>query len=332
MKLLKFLISRTVTFLLIIFIGVSVVFFLPRLMPTDPVETVLSKVLVESASIDPAAIAEMREILTQNFGLEGTLWEQYTGFFGRVLFTQNFGPSLSQYPTPVIDLIGKALPWTMGLMLISMIIAWIIGNIIGLLAGFRKEKLSSKILEAVSIFIYPMPYYIFALILIMLFAYIIPIFPLTTVVMGTPWSWEYIINLLYSSLLPALSLILINIGWWVLSMKTLASGIKEEDYVTFANLKGLSKRKIMWNYIAPNAILPQITALALRLGTLFSGAMIVEVLFSYPGMGLLIYNAVVQADYNLIVGSITVSILAVSIAAYVIDLIYPLLDPRIRYN
>jgi len=330
MKFLTYFLSRTLTFILIIFIGVTLVFFLPRLMPTDPVEIMLNNIQANSSTMDADSVAQMREVLTQNFGLGGNLWDQYTAFMRRAVLTQDFGPSLSMYPTLVTELIGKALPWTMGLMLTSTIIAWVIGNIIGLLAGFRKNKLLSKILESASIVLYPLPYYVFALTLIMLFAYIIPIFPLATNVMGTPWSWEYIKNLLYNSFLPALSLILIDTGWWVLSMKTISSDITEEDYIIFAKLKGLSKNKIMWNYLAPNAMLPQVTALALRIGTVFSGAMIVEILFSYPGIGMLIYNSVLQSDYNMIVGTITISILAVSITTYVIDLAYPLLDPRIR--
>lgn len=333
MKLIKFFITRTVTLLLIILIGMTVVFFIPRLVPTDPVETMLGQMQAESgAQISKEAYEQMRAVLTQNFGLEGTLWEQYTGYMKRVILTQDFGLSLSNYPTPVVNLIGKALPWTMGLMLISMFISWIIGNTVGLLAGFRKEKTSSKILEGISIVLYPLPYYVFAIVLIMLFAFIIPIFPTTTIVKGIPWSWEYIGNVLYCSLLPALSIILINIGWWALSMKTLTQGIVEDDYVIFARLKGLSKRRIMWSYLAPNAALPQVTTIALQLGHLLSGSLVVEILFGYPGMGMLIYNAICMTDYTLIMGTITISILAVSVAAYLIDLLYPLLDPRIRYK
>ncbi len=332
MKVFKFILTRTLTMLLIILIGMTVVFFLPRLMPSDPVETALGKMQAESAQISNEAYEQMREILMQNFGLQGTLWEQYTGFMKRIILTQDFGISLSNYPTPVIDIIANALPWTMGLMLTSMIISWLIGNTIGLLAGFKKDKPSSKILEGISIVLYPMPYYVFALLLIMLFAYIIPIFPLNTIVSGSSWSWEYIKDLLQCSLLPALSIVLVNIGWWALSMKTLTQDIVEEDYVTFARLKGLAKRRIMWNYLAPNAALPQVTSIALQLGRVLSGSLVVEILFSYPGMGTLIYDAIINVDYNLILGTISVTILAVAIAAYLIDLLCPLLDPRIRYK
>ena len=332
MKLLKFFLTRTLTLLLIILIGMTAVFFIPRLMPSDPVEAALSKMSADVGQLEPEAYDKMREVLAQNFGLEGTMWEQYTAFIKRVVLTQDFGVSLSKYPTPVMTLIGKSLPWTMGLMLSSMIIAWLIGNTIGLLAGFRKNNISSKIFEGISIVLYPLPYYVFAVLLLMLFGYLIPIFPLNTIITGAPWSWEFIGKVIKASILPALSILLINIGWWMLSMKTLTQGIVEEDYIVFAKLKGIAKRGIMWNYVAPNGALPQVTAVALQLGTVMSGALVLEILFSYPGMGKLIYDAIASSDYNLILGAITVTILAVSLAAYLIDLLYPLLDPRIRNN
>ncbi len=332
MKFLKFLLSRTITFILVILIGITAVFFLPRLMPSDPVESTLATLQANSSSMDAQSVELMRQVLMENFGLTGTLGQQYFNFMKRAVLTQDFGASLSMYPIPVTQLISDALPWTIGLLLTSTIIAWVIGNLIGMLAGFRKDRLSSKIMESVAIVLYPLPYYVFALVLVMLFAYIIPVFPLTTNVMGAPWSWTFIKNLVYNSVLPALSLILIDTGWWVLSMKTITSGIAEEDYITFAKLKGVPPQKIMWNYVAPNAVLPQITMLSLKIGTIFSGAMVTEILFSYPGIGTLIYNSILRSDYNLIIGTITMSILAVSIATFIIDLAYPFVDPRVRYK
>lgn len=331
MNFLKYFVKRTIVLILIIFIGMTIVFFITRAMPTDPIESALASMMGESGQYDAAALEEMRHILAQNYGLEGTLGEQYVSFLGRAI-TFDFGPSFTYYPTSVNTLIGKALPWTMGLLLTTTVLSWIIGNIIGLLAGFRPEKASSKILEGVSTVLYPIPYYILALFLIMLFAYIIPIFPLTTNVKGDLLSLRWIGSIIYNSFLPALSLILVGLGWWVLSMRTLVLDVKKEDYVEFAKLKGLKKRRIMWSYVTPNVMLPQVTALGLQIGKIFSGSIIVEVLFAYPGIGTLLYNSVLQADYNLIMGTITTSIIAVAVATYVVDLIYPLLDPRIRYS
>lgn len=328
----KFLLFRILTFVLVVFIGVTTVFFIPRFLPSDPVEAMIGQMMSKSAFMDPVAIETLRKTLNETFGLEGTLSQQYFGFIKRVIFTHDFGPSLAMYPTPVNELIARSLPWTMGLLLISTLFSWFIGNLIGLLAGFRREKKYSKILEGIAITLYPIPYYIFALVLIMAFAYIVPIFPLTTSPQGQGFTWEHIKSLIYNSALPALSMVLVGTGWWVISMKTLSTGIAEEDYVHFARLKGLRESRIMVRYVLPNAALPQITMLALQMGTIFNGALVTEILFGYPGVGMLIYNGILQADYNLIMGTITISIMAVATATFAVDLLYPFFDPRIRYK
>lgn len=332
MRFYKFLISRLMTFILVIFIGLTTVFFVPRFLPSDPVEAMIGKMMSQSSFMEPSAVDALRKSLGQSFGLEGSLWEQYVGFLKRVIVTQDFGPSLANYPTPVNELIAKSIPWTMGLLLVSTLIAWFIGNAVGLLAGFWKNKSISRVLEAVAIALYPIPYYIFALVLIMLFAYIFPIFPLTSTFIGTGMTWEYIFSVIYNSILPALSMILIGTGWWVISMKTLSTNVSEEDYVHFARIKGVKERKIMTRYVLPNAALPQVTMLALQIGSIFNGALITEILFGYPGIGTLIYNSILQSDYNLIMGTVSLAIIAVATATFIIDLLYPFLDPRVRYR
>lgn len=332
MRFYKFLISRLMTFILVIFIGLTTVFFVPRFLPSDPVEAMIGKMMSQSSFMEPSAVDALRKSLGQSFGLEGSLWEQYVGYLKRVIVTQDFGPSLANYPTPVNELIAKSIPWTMGLLLVSTLIAWFIGNAVGLLAGFWKNKPISRVLEAVAIVLYPIPYYIFALVLIMLFAYIFPIFPLTSTFIGTGMTWEYISSVIYNSILPALSMILIGTGWWVISMKTLSTNVSEEDYVHFARIKGVKERKIMTRYVLPNAALPQVTMLALQIGSIFNGALITEILFGYPGIGTLIYNSILKSDYNLIMGTVSLAIIAVATATFIIDLLYPFLDPRVRYR
>lgn len=330
MRFLSFFVARTITFFLVVWIGVTTVFFIPRLLPTNPVDAMMGRISAQGAFMTPQASQAMRASLTDLFGIKGSIITQYVHFLNRVFVTHDFGPSLAMYPTPVSTLIGTAVPWTLGLLLTSTILAWVIGNLIGLLAGYRSTKISSRILEAVSMFVYPIPYYILALVLLILFTYVFPIFPISNSIVGDGLTWEHIQSILYNSLLPALSIVIVGIGWWVLSMKALASDIAEEDYVQFARLKGLGDARIMARYVLPNAILPQVTVLALQLGSVFSGALITEVLFSYPGLGTLTFNAIIQSDYNLIMGTISLSVVAVAFAAYVIDLLYPFLDPRIR--
>jgi peptide/nickel transport system permease protein len=332
MRFLAFLGSRILTYLLVIWIGITAVFFIPRFVPSDPVAAMLGRITAQASFMQPDQITSMRNSLAESFGLQGTLWEQYTHFLKRVLISGDFGPSLAMFPTPVTDLVRQYLPWSLALLLTSTIIAWVLGNLIGLLAGFWKDKTFSKVLEGAAIAVYPIPYYILALTLIILFAYLVPIFPFSFTQSGKQFSFVWFQSVIFSSLLPALSIVLGGMGWWVISMKALSSSIAEEDFVQFARLKGVSDWNIMRSYVARNAMLPQITVLALQLGGIFNGALITEILFGYPGVGTLMYQAVLQSDYNLMLGTISLSIVAVATATLVIDLAYPLLDPRIRHR
>ena len=331
-KFLKFLGSRLFTYVFVIFLGMTAVFFIPRFMPSDPVEGMLGQMTARSDTMTPEAVDAMRSALNTLFGLEGSIGEQYLGFMKRVILTQDFGPSLNMYPVPVKDLIARSLPWTMGLLLVSMLISWVVGNAVGLLAGIRKDKVYAKVLEGIAIFLYPIPYYIFSLVLIILLAYIFPIFPLSANFNISTFNWQAVKTIVHNSMLPALSLILTGTGWWVISMSTLSKTANEEDYATFARLKGLPERRVIGSYILPNTALPQVTMLALQIGAVFNGSLITEILFNYPGIGSLIHTGILQADYNLIMGTITVSIFAVATATLLIDLLYPFLDPRVRYK
>jgi peptide/nickel transport system permease protein len=333
MRFLTFLLSRLVTYVLVVWIGVTMVFLVPRFLPSSPVEAMLAKVASQGQYMEAAQIEALRTSLMETFGLRGTLFQQYTGFFKRVLLTGDFGPSFSAFPTPVSRLVGQALPWSLGLLLTSSVIGWLLGNAIGLVAAYRKQTFAGKTLEMVAMLIYPIPYYILALVLIILFTYVWKIFPFSFYIDGSkPFGLGLIGDIVYQSTLPALSIIAVNLGWWVISMKALATSVAEEDFVTFARLKGVSEPRIMTHYVARNAMLPQVTILALRLGTIFNGALITEILFGFPGVGTLIYSSAVQADYNLMLGTISFSVIAVSTATLIVDLAYPLLDPRIRYR
>ncbi len=332
MRFVAFLLTKLLVYVLIIVIGVTVVFLVPRLLPSGPVEALLARIMAGGGFMEPAQVESMRVSLTQTFGLEGTLWEQYRGFIERVLLAGDFGPSLAMFPTSVNVLIRQALPWTLGLLLTATIIAWILGNVIGVIAGYRKDKAFSKVLELIAVAVYPIPYYILALILIILLAYLWPVFPMSVHVRSAPLSLRFLATVVHNSFLPALSIIIVGVGWWVISMKALSSSVCEEDFVQFARLRRVSDGTIMTRYVARNAILPQITALALMIGGVFNGALITEIIFDYPGLGSLTYMAVMQSDYNLLMGTVTLSIVAVATATLVIDLLYPFFDPRIRYR
>jgi peptide/nickel transport system permease protein len=250
----------------------------------------------------------------------------------RVVLHFDFGPSFAFYPQSVNAMIMGALPWTLSLLLISTFLAWTLGNLVGLVAGYFHTKRSATILELVGILLYPIPYYILAVSLILLLAYVIPIFPLSPTFPVGQITPEKIGLILYNSLLPALTLVLAGFGWNILSMKALAVATTEEPYVTYARLKGSTHWTRMVSYVFRNAMLPQVTALALSLGTVFNGAILTEILFSYPGIGLIMRTAAGSGDYNVLYGAIAISIIAVATAGLIIDLIYPLLDPRIRHK
>lgn len=333
MGLLNYLVSRIGSYFVVLFIGLTITFFLPRFLPSDPIESYIFQLEAQAGqTMSPEEAAAIRETLRQIYGLEGSLFSQYLGYLERVVLHFDFGPSLANFPTPVNELILTALPWTAGLLGVAVVISWVVGNLVGLVAGYFHFNRAATGLEVLGVMLYPIPYYIVALVLIMLFGYVWPIFPLTTTIRPGPLTLEKIGTILYVSFLPALALIMTRLGWNILSMKALAFANKEEGYVTYARLKGTPPRTIAIDYVFKNSILPQITRLALTLGTVFSGTVLIEILFSYPGLGLLMRTAAGNGDYNLLYGTITITIVAVATAALAIDLLYPLFDPRVRYR
>jgi len=330
----RYLLPRIVQYLVVVLIGVTMVFIIPRLTPSDPIEQYLNQITSQGQFLDPEVVEELRETLKELYGLKGSLFHQYIRFWQRIV-SGDFGPSFLQFPAPVVELIRISLPWTAGLLSISTIFAWIIGSVLGGLAGSFRNTNWAKILEAFAMSIRPIPYYIMALFVVVLFAYVFPLFPMTggyAIGSVASFSWGFLVDLIKHAFLPALSLMTIGITVWFLTMRSLTANVIAEDYVMYAEAAGLPKNKIFFQYIMRNAILPQITGLALSLGSIFGGALITEMVFSYPGVGTLLYNAIIGGDYNIIMGITIFSIVGVATAVLIIDLIYPLFDPKIRYK
>ena len=333
MKLTQYLLRKIGIYLLVLFIRITITFFLPRLMPSDPIEGYIFQLQHQAGqTMPPEALEQLRRSLAELYGLEGSLATQYVNYLKRVFLGFDFGPSLSSYPTPVSDFIFRALPWTLGLLGISTVLSWILGNLVGLLAGFFHHSRGAMVLEVIGIVLYPIPYYILALVLILLFAYIWPVFPLTTTIRSGALTLQKMGTIIRYSVLPGLTIVLAGFGWNVLGMEALAYSVTEEPYVQYARLKGVPALNIMVQYDLRNAILPQVTGLALSIGHIFNGALLTEMLFSYPGLGLVMRTAVGSGDFNVLYGTLTMSIIAVATAALVVDLAYPLFDPRIRYR
>ena len=320
-------------FVLVVFIGINLTFLITHITPIDPVEASVSAMTAFSSS-QPEAVALMRKSLKELYGLQGTPFDQYIVFWKRIL-AADFGPSLSVFPTPVSTLIGRALPWTVGLLLVATLLSWILGNFIGGLAGYYRNNRFLKFAGIIFMALHPVPYYIVAFILLIVFGYLWPILPLTGAYemnMQPGYRLDFILSVIRHSLLPVLSLVLVGIGGWFLGMRSLVSNIVTEDYVVYAELGGVSRAKILTSYVMRNALIPQVTGLAIVLGSIFNGAIITEVVFGYPGLGRLLVSGVERGDYSLVLGVTTVSILTVSAAVFLIDLLYPFLDPRVQVD
>jgi peptide/nickel transport system permease protein len=330
----RYLIPRLIAYVLVIWLGITVVFLIPRVTPNDPVIRMVGEMRARGASMEPGAMDAVIADLTEMYGLEGSWLDQYWAFWGR-LFHGDFGVSFFQFPARVNQLIATALPWTLGLLLTTTLLSWILGNIIGGLAGYFARKGWSRALDVVAMVIRPLPYYIFAFTLLLLFAYVVRWFPITGgASLGAlpTFTWAYIKDVLWHAALPALSLTILGMAVIFQTMKLLVQNVNAENFVQYAKLGGVTEGRIVNKYVIRNALLPQITGLALQFGQIFSGALITEIVFGYPGLGMLLYRAIINGDYNLIMGITILSIVGITTAILIVDLTYPLFDPRVRYT
>ena len=328
---LEYLLRRLAQFALVVFIGINIAFAITHATPIDPVEQTISATTA-FGSTSPEAIAMMRQSLRELYGLEGGLWQQYSGFWRRVVVL-DFGPSLSAFPTPVSTLIWRALPWTAGLLLVSTLLTWVLGNLLGGLAGYLRDNPVLRVAGLLAMGLHPIPYYIIAFVLLVVFGYLWPVLPISggaQMNLARGFNLDFVLSVLKHSVLPVLSLVMVGLGGWFMGMRALVSNIVSEDYVVYAELGGVARGRILRSYVMRNALGPQVTGLALSLGGIFNGAIITEQVFGYPGIGSLLVDAVHAGDYSLVLGLTSVSIVAVSLAVLVIDLLYPLIDPRVK--
>ena len=323
--------KRLALYFAVLFIGLTITFMLPRLMPINPVDGYIGQIQARANGVlTVEAIAELRTNLETLYGLNGDIFSQYVNYLQRIVLRFDFGPSFAYYPQPVSAMLLAALPWTLGLLLVSTVIAWIMGNMVGLVAGYFHKKKAASLLEFVGILLYPIPYYILAVTALLLLAYVFPIFPLSATFPVGQMTPEKFGMIIYNSLLPGITLVLAGFGWNILSMKALTVATTEEPYVTYARLKGASNWTRMISYVFRNALLPQVTALALSLGMVFNGALLTEMIFSYPGIGLQLVDAVRNHDVP-VVQALSMIIAGVYVVVNLIaDLLSILLTPRAR--
>ena len=321
----SFLLRRLGMYIVAAWVALTINFFIPRLMPGNAVQSIMSKF----PNLQPSAYHALEAML--GVGNPGSLWHQYWSYMDDVLHL-NFGTDVSQYPAQVSTLIGETLPWTLTLVGTATVIAFLIGTALGILAGWRHGGSLDRVLPGL-MFLQAIPYFFFALILIELFAVKLHVFPIGQgygegLVPG--WDWSFISSAVYHSLLPALTIVLTSIAGWMLQMRNVMITTIGEDYVIAAQAKGLPNRRVVFTYAARNALLPQLQGFGLALGFVVSGALIMEIVFSYPGIGLLLLNAVTSHDYPLMQAIFLVITFAVLIANMIVDIIIVFVDPRAR--
>ena len=247
----------------------------------------------------------------------------------------DFGVSISEYPSSVLSSLQRAIPWTVGLLLTATLISFAIGTFVGTLLAWDKAPFFLRTIFPIFFTFSAVPFYLMGIVLLYIFAFKIPIFPLFGGFssMTVPnFSLNFALDIAYHAILPALAIVLAQVGFWAMGMRSMMVTIQGEDYMLQAEAKGLKDNRIFYRYAMRNAILPQLTGLALSLGTIISGAILVEVVFSYPGMGSLLLKAVRAYDWFVIQGIVFLIIVSVAFSMLIIDLAYPLLDPRINYR
>jgi peptide/nickel transport system permease protein len=330
---LRHILRRLVMVIAVIWAAGTLNFFIPRIAPKNPIAEKLTQ-LAGTSGVDPTKIQEMSEAFSEKFGLNRPLWEQYLSYL-RDVFTLDFGQSITQYPARVSDLIGAAAPWTLGLMLTTTLISFVLGTVLGAAAAWKRDSRILQVLSPLMMVFSAIPFYLIGLVLIYFLGAKAGLFPLSGgygIVSIPEWSWDFALEVLYHSALPGLSIVIASIGTWAIGMRGMMVTVQGEDYMTFAEAKGLKPGRLFYRYGMRNAILPQVTTLALFFGQIVTGAVLVEIVFSYPGLGSLLLDSIKLFDFPTIYGIVFILTLTVALSMLVVDLLYPIIDPRVRFG
>ena len=321
----RYLLYRILLLLLTAWVALTFNFILPHMMPGNPAEVMVAKF---QGRLEPQAIKALS--IAFGVGVDESLFQQYLKYWGRIL-RGDFGTSLAYYPTPVRQVLGQAIPWTLGLCGTITILAFIFGSGLGIVSAWRRGSRLGDGLVPLALFLQSMPYFWFALLMLYTFSFILRWFPLSGgyAITSAPGSAR-VLSILYHSLLPGMTMLITALGGWVMTMRNNMISILAEDYITFAHAKGLSTREIIYHYAARNAVLPSFTGFAMALGFVVGGAILTEMVFSYPGVGYTLLQAVISLDYPLMQACFLFITLAVLLANFLADLTYVLLDPRVR--
>ena len=324
---LKYFKKKLIWFVLTFVVAVVLNFLLPRLMPADPVAAMMNKMGTMS---DASTIQEMYQFYAEQFGTNKPLWEQFV-IFCKNAVKGDFGLSFSQYPRAVSDIISSSIGWTIALQFPAIITGWILGNLLGALAAYLRKGWD-KVLMPVSLFVSNFPAFGMAVILLVTFAGKLKWFPIGggyNFDMIPNLSWAFVKSVIHHYQLPFWSIVLISIGGQAVGMRSMSIYELNADYVKYSRFLGIKDSKIV-GYVFRNAMLPQITGLALSIGTMVGGALVAEIIFSYPGLGSTMYAAVTAADYPLISACTLIITVMVLLVTLLLDVVYGFIDPRVK--
>ena len=324
----RFILRRLGFYLIAFWVSVTLNFLLPRFMPGDPVSRMFAR---NQDRMQPEQIEQLRKLLGVD---DRPLWEQYIGYLHNML-TGQMGVSISRFPAPVTEVIGSQVGWTLLLGGTALVIAAVVGNLLGILAAWRRGGASDSALPPILIFIGSFPYFWLAMGALYLFGVTLGWFPIRHAFSDTiapSFSWEFISDVGMHLVLPALTIVLVSVGGWMLGMRNTMIATNAEDYITMAEAKGLRPGRIMFRYAARNAMLPSVTSFGMSLGFVVGGALLTEVVFAYPGVGYQLLAAVQGLDYPLMQGLFLTITAAVLLANFLVDILYVRLDPRVRSN
>lgn len=306
-----------------------------RLTPGDPINALVAEMARQGQYSTGGTSEEMVAYYKKEFGLDGNLFEQYVRYMEQLILHQNFGPSILSFPNPATDAIWRALPWTLGLIGASTILAWVIGVVGGTFVGRARKSRVAALITYFALGISNIPAYFVGLFLVIYFGYRNPIFPPNgayNASLEKEFSWPFIKSVIEYGTLPTLSLLIVGFSGWLITTRALVVNILGEDYLTYADAKGLSPWRILNRYVLRNAWLPQIAALGIVLGGVINGNILVERLYRYPGVGNLLIEAITRKDVNTAMGILTLIIFGVLTINLIIDLCLPLIDPRIKHS
>jgi len=324
----KYFGKKLLWFVITFVVAVILNFFLPRMMPVDPVSAITGK--MAQGMTDASAVQEIYKRFEEEFGTNLPLHEQFFRFVKNAL-KGDFGTSFSQYPRPVSDIIGSAIMWTVCLQFPAIIVGWLLGNILGALAAYIRKGFDKVLLPAF-LFLGNVPAFGMAVMLLILFAVNLKWFPIAggyAFDMIPNFSWAFIKSVIHHYQLPFWSIVLISIGGQAIGMRSMSIYELNADYVKYARFLGIKDSKIV-GYVFRNAMLPQVTGLALSIGTMVGGALVAEIIFSYPGLGSAMYAGVTAGDYPLISATTLIITVMVLLATLVLDIVYGLIDPRVK--